>query len=127
MPRCDIGNARGFQVYMPRRHTSSTNTRAHAYFSAACKLSSTCAPVSKAVFLRSIRINATTNLELNLGLGNILLAAATVGNLLCLGDLASHSLGVNGQPLRFSGFSCGEKPLEALFQSVVRVSFLHRR
>ena len=37
-------------------------------------------------------LEALKDLKLDLGLGNILLAAAAVGNLLCLGDLVPDGL-----------------------------------
>lgn len=39
------------------------------------------------------RVGSGTYLQLNLGLGNVLLAAAAVGDLLCLGDLSPDGLG----------------------------------
>ena len=37
-------------------------------------------------------LEALENLKLDLGLGNVLLASAAVGNLLCLGDLVPDGL-----------------------------------
>lgn len=58
------------------------------YFSAACRDSRTCNPLVRIHTLRKVG----TYLELNLGLGNILLAATAAGNLLRLGNLCADSL-----------------------------------